>query len=214
MKELFQSKLNEFRKAYDGMPKSKKGLIIGSIYLASIVIILEIFLLQSLDSYKTAVERIEKLEGQKATFLKERNAILLQNSYKTDASLLKKKIELLKEIEQLMKLNENYISSHKVGQLIEKVVGSINKVSIVSFQNLPEDSLAKEDVDISSVLVQHNFNLRINGSFQGIYELLIRLETIKGINVSVVEIVKEKEGELIASISFYVVNTDKNILNF
>lgn len=219
LKSLVKNKLREFNKTYEHMEKSRKMILLGGIFVGVSVILMQTFMFPSVDKNAAAIEKVEGLESQKTNITKDKEMLLLKNAYKTEKSLLKQKSDLLHDIDTLLKSNEksNYIPSDEVPQLIEKVVRNVGQVKIVSFNNIP-NAASNNTENKSSILIKHNFNMKISGSFQGMYDVLTSLEQIKGINISMVEVEVKKEKESGDSIStnfnFYVMNTNKNILNF
>ena len=216
MKSLLRSKFNQFNRFYDKLSRNRQMLILAAIFLLSFLWLLNTFLLGSLDRYKVTQDKFDEVNTQKTSALKERDALLLKNAYSSEKNMLKQKKDLLIEIEYLLKStkNSNYIPSENVASLIQKVVSSVKQVRVVSFKNVLGNIPGQAKEVNSSVLIKHNFNIRVTGDFQGIYELLISLEKLHGINISIVEIIKEDNGSITASFDFYVLNTNKNILNF
>lgn len=217
MKALLKIKLREFNKSYENMPKYRKMILLGGIFVGISFILMETFMLPSIDKYTAFSEKRESLQAQKANSLKEKESIILKNAYKTEKSLLKQKSDILADIDKMLKNNDesNYIPSEEVPKLIENVVMNIGQVKVVAFRNIPGNNAGANANNNASVLIKHNFNIKMQGSFQGTYDVLSSLEKIKGINVSMVEIEKDKEGAGVsANFNFYVVNTNKNILNF
>jgi len=118
------------------------------------------------------------------------------------------------EIESLLEKDssKNYLPSNSVGTMINEVVSKVSQVKMISFGNIPSGSVGeKKDQDI---IIRHDFVLKVEGSFQGTYELIANLEELKGISLDLVSMEKNKDGVLATKINFYVLNTNKNILNF
>jgi hypothetical protein len=199
------------------MPKSRKMILLGGIFIGISFVLMGTFMFPSVDKFKASSENFEGLQSQQASALKEKESIILKNAYKTEKSLIKQKTDILADIDKMLKNNKNsnYIPSEDVSKLIESIVGNVGQVKIIAFRNIPNADSSPSNGANNSVLIKHNFNIKIQGSFQGVYDVLTSLEKIKGINISTVEVEKSKEDNGVsANFNFYVVNTNKNILNF
>lgn len=212
MNIIVKNKVKEFGKLYDKMPKYRKYIILGSIFLAILTILAQILMFSSIDKHNQLSEKFKTLHDQNADLLKQKTEITLKNSYKSEKSLLKQKSELLKDIENILRENKNsnYIPSENVPNLIEKIIGEVNQLQVISFRNTP---VSESKTESNNILIEHNFSIKVSGSFQNIYDFLSKLEGIKGINISTVDIEKTN-GVINANFNFYVLNTNKNILNF
>lgn len=215
MKAILKTKLKDFNKKYGKMAKPRKVVLLSGIFIGFSALIMGALLFPSLDKYKESSENYELLQKEKIALLKEKEEVLLKKAYKSEPSLLKQKKDLLVEIDRILKTNKdgNYIAPEDVPKLIENIVKNINQVKIVSFKNIPNASTTNKEENQSNVLVKHHFKVEVNGTFQGIYDVLNNLEKINGINISMVEIKKVNNG-VDATFNFYVINTNKNILNF
>lgn len=215
MSAMLKTKLKEFNKKYEKMPNPRKMAVLGGIFIGVSTLIMSALLFPSLDRYKEVTESYEELNKSKIQLAKDKEEALLKKAYKSEPSLLKQKNDILVEIDKMLKSSEdgNYISPEDVPKLIENIVKNINQVKTVSFKNFPNSSPTNVETGNADVLVKHKFRIEVNGTFQGIYDVLGKLEGIKGINVSMVEI-KKVENNLNATFDFYVINTNTNILNF
>jgi hypothetical protein len=215
MKNIFKTKLKDFNKKYEKMPKPRKVILLSGIFVGFSVLMMGALIFPSLDKYKESSENYELLQKEKLAISKEKEEAVLKKAYKSEPSLLKQKKDLLVEIDKMLKNNKNgnYIAPEDVPKLIENIVKNINQVKVVSFRNIPNASSANTEENQSNVLVKHYFKVEVNGTFQGIYDVLSNLEKISGINISMVEIKKVNNG-VDATFNFYVINTNKNILNF
>lgn len=212
MKAFIKLKLREINKSYEKMEKSRKAVLLFGIFSALSLMLTETFMFSSLDSYNKNKDVFAKLEIEKENLEKEKQTIMLKNAYKTEKSLLRKKEDLVKEIGELLKNdNGNYIVSEKVTELIGKIVEKTEELKMVSFSNIPSSKPEEKNID---VLIRHNFNLKVKGSFQGTYDLLNHLNQIGGLHISSINIEKLTEGVVSTSLELYVINTNKDILNF
>lgn len=217
MNAILKTKLKEFNKTYEKMTKPRKKLFLGSLFIGISVLMMGTMMFPSLDKYKEAKESSEEVIKERDRLVKAKEAALLQKAYRSEKSLLKQKTDLLVEIDKMLKdnKNSNYIPPEDVPKLIENIIKNINQVKIVSLKNNPNISSSSDNAENSNsnILIKHNFNIKVSGSFQGIYDVLSNLEEIKGINMTLVDIEKLDTG-LEATFNIYVMNTNKDILNF
>ena len=214
MKAFLRLKLREFNSTYEKMERSRKGVILFGIFIALSMIISDTVMLKSSDKLKVEQQELEKLSGERTSLLKEKESIIIKNAYKTEKSLQKRKEDLKVEIESLLEKDssKNYLPSNSVGTMIKEVVSKVSQVKMISFGNIPSGSTGeKQNQDI---IVRHDFVLNVEGSFQGTYELIANLEELRGISLDLVSMEKNKDGVLATKLNFYVMNTNKNILNF
>lgn len=211
MRSIIKLKFKEINNTYEKMEKSRKKVILFGIFVGLSLFFTETLLFKSMDKYQISEDEFKKELNSKESKIKEREAILLKNAYKTEKSLLKQKNDLMNEIDELLKKDKskNYIAAENVPNLIGDVANKINQLKMVSFKNIPNSEKSKEE----TIIVKHGFSLKVSGSFQGMYALLVNLENIDGINVSNVNIEKDKDL-LTSTIDFYVLNTTKNVINF
>lgn len=211
MKSMIKLKLKEINNTYEKMEKSRKRVILFGVFIGLSLVFTETLLFKSMDKYQISEAELKKELDSKESKRKEKETILLKNAYKTEKSLLKQKTDLIKEIDTLLQKDKskNYIAAESVPKLIGDVVSKINQLKMVSFKNVLNGSAIKEE----TIIVKHVFSLSVTGSFQGVYDLLVNLENIDGINVSNVSLEKDKDL-LTSTIDFYVLNTTKNVINF
>jgi len=218
MNAILKVKFKEFNKVYEKMTKPRRILVLSSIFVGISVLIMGTLMFPSLDKFKESKENLEVLTNEKNQLIKEKDAALLQKAYKSEKSLLKQKNDLLVEIDKMLKENKdsNYIPPENVPKLLESIIKNINQVKIISLKNIPNapsNPAINSETSTSDILIKHNFNIKVSGSFQGIYDVLSNLEKIKGINMTLVDIQKLDTG-LEANFNIYVINTNKDILNF
>lgn len=207
-----KNKIYLFNFIYEKMSNFRKKILMISVFLILSLMLTETLFFKSLDKYKLVTEEINHINEKNNSILKEKEEIYLKNAYKTEKSLLKQKKDLSLQIDNLLKTNKikNFINSEEIPLLIEKVVNNISSLNLIDFKNIVS---INTNVEKENILIRHSFYLSVNGNFSSIYSLLKNIEKIEGVNLTEFKLEKNKDN-LVANFNFYVLNTNKNIINF
>ncbi len=214
MNQFVTSKIKSLSQSYEKLEPKKKKSVLFAVFFGSVLLFSELLLLQPLDKVKAASEESAKLNDQSNSLRKEKADIALEKAYKSEKNLMKQRGDLKKEIEVLLSQggNKNYLDSVELQKTLEQVIRETKGLNMVSFKNNPTSNVKQDDNE--SILVKHNFDLVVQGSFQNIFDLLSNVEMLNGINIESINISKNPQGDLLAQINFYVLNTNKHIFTF
>jgi hypothetical protein len=208
LKNLKQ-KYKDIEQKYDNLEKKNKKIILFLIFLIVSIIMSEYLFFKSFDSYRNAVTLQAEQTEEQAKNQNIKKELLISYSEKTNNNLLKQKNDLIREIELLLKNNNSisYVDSKKIPEILGQIVNKIDSLSIL---NLTNSSI--EAMSINSIVYKHFFSIELNGSYQAIYDFILYLQKTNIVHISSLKF--DKENSLKTTLVFYILNTNKNMVDF
>lgn len=208
-KDMIDKKITQ----YNELEVSKKNIIKIILFFFILMTFVNYTLFKTIDTLNKNKEIKLTLSQEKINLENQKKELLINLSQKSQEHLVQQKNDLQKEVDAILKNNKNisYISAKDVPHFIELFIQDVSPLKLIKFYNITQSDNHQE-IKKESFLVKHFFMLEIEGDYNLVYELLNKMKEKQSFHIYSI-VMGKKQDVLNTKIEFYIINTEKNVVN-
>lgn len=201
-------KWNDFSLFYNQLDRSKKNIVLMLIFFILTLFAMQYLMLNSVDDYHKLLKKEQDILQTNQSLLSEQKQLSDENIAKSEISLVKKKKELKESIEKLIEKNQLFDTKNSdIPILLQNILQNVGKLTLL---NLSNEQNMKSNIQ-GTLLNKHFFNVKIQGSYQDIYDFITKISQQKDIHLK--SIIIQRNNHLTCEIIFYIINQNQSLLN-
>lgn len=208
MKKIIIKKWSDFSLFYNQLDRSKKNIVLMLIFFILTLFAMQYLMLNSVDDYHKSLKKEQDILQTNQSLLIEQKQLSDENIAKSEISLVKQKKELKESIEKLIEKNQLFDTKDSdVPVLLQNILQNVGQLTLL---NLSNEQNMKSSIQ-GTLLNKHFFNLKIQGSYQNIYDFITKISQQKNIHLE--SIIIQRNNKLTCEIIFYIINQNQSLLN-
>lgn len=208
MKKMIVNKWNHMSDFYNKLDRSKKNIVLMFVFLIITLFSMQYLMLNSVDDYHKFFKKEEEIMQNNQSLLQKENQLSNESMSKSQVSLIIKKNQLNHFIQEMIIKNKLfYTKDSDIPILLQNI---LQKTGNLTLLNLSNEENMKSTIQ-GTLLNKHFFNIKIQGSYQDIYDFMKKITEEKDIHIE--KIIMQRDNNLHCDISFYIINQNKSLLN-
>lgn len=208
MKKMIVNKWNHMSDFYNKLDRSKKNIVLMFVFLIITLFSMQYLMLNSVDDYHKFFKKEEEIMQNNQSLLQKENQLSNESMSKSQVSLIIKKNQLNHFIQEMIIKNKLfYTKDSDIPILLQNI---LQKTGNLTLLNLSNEENMKSTIQ-GTLLNKHFFNVKIQGSYQDIYDFMKKITEEKDIHIE--KIIVQRDNNLHCDISFYIINQNKSLLN-
>jgi hypothetical protein len=208
MKKTIINKWNHISNFYNELDRSKKNIVMMLVFLVITLFSMQYLMLNSVDDYHQFFKKEQEIMQNNQSLLQQENQLSNESMAKSQIALMRKKNQLNQSIQEMIIKNKLfYTKDSDIPILLQNI---LQKTGNLTLLNLSNEENMKSTIQ-GTLLNKHFFNVKIQGSYQNIYDFMKKITEEKDIHIE--KIIVQRDNNLHCDISFYIINQNKSLLN-